>query len=214
MKTRILIAGALLLVGGLIGNYFRFVGNQPDRQAEFASIPLQVAGYAGREELFDQTTYEVLNATSTTMKRYLSADSGTNELFVAYFESQRFGAGIHSPRHCLPGGGWQIEAHEAVELSLAGAPPRTVNRLRIAFGEHESLMLYWYQTRSRVVRDEYGLKLDLLQNALAMRPTDAALVRITVPVYEGNTDEAMARALRFAQAIDPYVQAALPFGVL
>lgn len=214
MKHRIIIASALLLVGGLIGNYFRFVGNHPDRQAEFSTIPLQVQGYAGREEFFDQTTYEVLNATSTTMKRYQAADSSVNELFVAYFESQRFGAGIHSPRHCLPGGGWQIEAHEAVDLNVPGAPSRTVNRLRIAFGEHESLMLYWYQTRSRVVRDEYGLKLDLLQNALAMRPTDAALVRITVPLYEGNVDEAMARAVRFAQVIDPYVQSALPFGVL
>ena len=101
-----------------------------------------------------------------------------------------------------------------MDLNLPGGPPRTVNRLRIAFGGHENLMLYWYQTRSRVVRDEYGLKLDLLQNALAMRPTDAALVRITVPMYQGNMDEAMARALRFAQMIDPYVQSALPFGVI
>ena len=161
-------------------------------------------GWSGNEEYLSQQVRGVLD----------NPDSSVNELFVAYFETQKFGAGIHSPRHCLPGGGWSIEEHESVELQLPGVPARTVNRLRIAFGREESLMLYWYQTRSRVVRDEYDLKLDLLRNALSMRPTDAALVRITVPVVGGNYDEAMARAVRFAAEIDPYVQTALPFGVL
>lgn len=211
MRNYLIVAIVVLVGGGALGNYFRFVGRSPDRPADFAAIPLQVADYAGREDYFDQVTYEVLNATSATLKHYRAPDGSMAELFVGYFESQRFGAGIHSPRHCLPGGGWQIVRHEGVVLEGPGMPERTVNLLFIEFEGRQSLMLYWYQTRSGVVQGEYELKLDLLKNALAMRPTDAAMVRVTVPVTGGDYEGAMARAVRFARVIDPYVQAALPF---
>jgi len=210
VTNRVIIAAILLAAGGALGDFFRFVGRTPGRPADLEGIPAAAADYQGREEPFDAATYEVLNATSATLRQYAGADGSMAELFVAYFASQRFGAGIHSPRHCLPGGGWQIVRHEAAALEAPGGPARTVNRLLIEFEGRQSLMLYWYQTRSGVVRGEYGLKLDLLRNALAMRPTDAALVRVTVPVA-GDEGEAMARAVQFARTIDPYVQQALPF---
>ena len=37
------------------------------------------------------------------------------ELYVAWYDSQRAGRSAHSPRTCLPGGGWQIVEFEQVD---------------------------------------------------------------------------------------------------
>ena len=43
-------------------------------------------------------------------------------------------------------------------------------------------MLYWYQSHGRIVASEYWGKFYLVYDALRLNRTDAALVRITVPV--------------------------------
>jgi hypothetical protein len=42
-------------------------------------------------------------------------------LYVAWYDSQRKGASAHSPRSCLPGGGWQIEAFDTIDVAGLGA---------------------------------------------------------------------------------------------
>ncbi len=212
MKRQIIYSLVLVMVGGALGNWFRFAGTKPDREADLASIPLSLPGYQGREEFFDNNTYQVLNATSTTLKRYAGADGSRCDLFIAYFASQRFGAGIHSPRHCLPGGGWQIESQEPFMITFPDGVQRAVNRLHIALGTESSLMYYWYRTRYGEVRSEVGLKLDLFRSALSLRPTDAALVRVTIPVAGRDYATANREAVQFIQAAGPYIEQALPFG--
>ena len=37
-------------------------------------------------------------------------------LYVAWYDSQQAGRSVHSPRTCLPGGGWQIKSFDQVEV--------------------------------------------------------------------------------------------------
>jgi EpsI family protein len=46
-------------------------------------------------------------------------------LYIAYYNSQRKGEAVHSPRSCLPGGGWQMEDFGQRTL---GGPRRRANR--------------------------------------------------------------------------------------
>ena len=57
----------------------------------------------------------------------------------------------------------------------------------------EQLVLYWYQAHGRVVASEYWGKFYLVCDAIRLNRTDAALVRITVPVDHGNEAKAQAR---------------------
>ena len=50
-------------------------------------------------------------------------------------------------------------------------------------------ILYWYQTRDRVIAGEWGLENVAGRGRIPARRTDTALVRIVVPVT-GNGDEA------------------------
>ena len=74
-------------------------------------------------------------------------------------------------------------------------------------------MMYWFETRSGVISDEFGLKLDLMKNSLMLMPTDAAICRITMPLSLNDDFEiATAKAVKFIRDFYPSLQAALPFG--
>ena len=72
-------------------------------------------------------------------------------------------------------------------------------------------MFYWYVTRLGNARTEMDLKLSITKSALLLKPTDAAIVRLTVPVVGGDVESATDRATRFLQRAAPHINEALPF---
>ncbi|MEW5925024.1 MAG: exosortase C-terminal domain/associated protein EpsI [Candidatus Zixiibacteriota bacterium] len=211
MKKQYLLSITLILLGGIIGNVLRFTEKKPDRIPDFSQIPLAYADYSGTEQVLPDFTYDILKADFTTVRDYKTSDGEKVEFFLAYFKSQKYGSQIHSPKHCLPGGGWRIEEIHPYLLQLADGQKKEVNRLIISIDGHKSLMLYWYETRSGEIRNEYGLKFDLVKNSLLVRPTDAAIIRVTVSAPEGNFEKATRRAVDFIQRFYPFVEKSLPF---
>ena len=211
MKNHYFLAIALIIVGGIFGNILRYTGRLPDKGPDFSLIPGQLEQYVGKEIVLDESTYEVLKADTSIFRDYVGSDQSRDNLFVAYFKSQKYGSQIHSPKHCLPGGGWRIETIRPYRLKLPDGTSKEVNLLTITNGEYKSVMFYWYQTRSGSIRSEYGLKLDLVKNSLLFRPTDAAIIRLTVDAPEGDIKQAVARGVRFLDTFYPYIAKSLPF---
>lgn len=208
-----LIALCILLPFGGFGTYLRSHQTQPDRPAEFGRIPYEMGEYVGVEERFEEYAYEVLKADTTTLRVYREITGDAYWLFLAYFSSQKYGSQIHSPKHCLPGGGYRILSIEPHQVPLLDGRTITVNRLRIASPQRMELMMYWFETRSGIIPSEMGLKLDLMKNAVALAPTDAAICRVTMPLPLGaDFDAATARMVAFIQAFYPVIETALPFG--
>ena len=116
---------------------------------------------------------------------------GKTGLFVAAFRTQRNGKTPHSPKNCLPGSGWVPLSSGELAVDVGRAAPITVNRYLIAYGSQRQLVLYWYQSRDRVVANEYKAKFWVMADAIRMNRTDTALVRVIVPVV--NRDEAQAQ---------------------
>lgn len=117
---------------------------------------------------------------------------GAANLFVAAFRTQRNGKTPHSPKNCLPGSGWERISAGEMTIDVGRAAPITVNRYVVAYGSQRDLVLYWYQSRDRVVADEYKAKFWVMADAIRLNRTDTALVRVIVPL--ANKDEAKAQA--------------------
>ncbi len=211
MRKIIFISSAIILIGGLIGNSLRFLEQSPERGALFDRIPFQLESYNGTEHWFSETSYEVLQADTSTLRRYVDQRGRSLWLFVAYFSSQKYGSQIHSPKNCLPGGGWKIKSTEPYHLTLHDGSSRMVNRLLIAENNKQQLMIYWFRTRGGNIRDEFELKWDLMKNALMLRPTDAAFIRITLPIEGNNIEDAMKRSIEFLNQTISAIESALPF---
>ncbi len=89
----------------------------------------------------------------------------------------------------------------------------SVNRYVIQKGLDRQLVLYWYQSHGRVVANEYWSKFYLIRDAVTLNRTDAALVRVIVPIApnsDGAEERAEQQAVDFAQKLYGQLPAYLP----
>jgi EpsI family protein len=144
-----------------------------------------------QESFIDKETEDVLKADDTVNRVYADPATGAQPgLFVAAFRTQRNGKAPHSPKNCLPGSGWTQLSSQNYSLDVGLAAPIVVNRYIIVHGDQRELVYYWYQSRDRVVADEFKAKFWVVADAMRLNRTDTALVRVTVPI--SNNDEATA----------------------
>jgi EpsI family protein len=150
----------------------------------------------------DKDTLDVLKADDIMSRVYQNQKTGQMAtLFVAFFETQRTGKAPHSPKNCLPGAGWVPSQSGVVDISVPGqAKPIEVNRYVVARGQNQSVVLYWYQARNRVIASEYSAKLFTVADAIRYDRSDTSLVRVVVGAPEGNTQAAMATAAAFVKS--------------
>jgi EpsI family protein len=211
-RIHALVALVILVAFGSFGFYLRSYQTEPDRGPDFSVIPMETDQYLAREHRFDEFAYEVLQADTSTLRMYQNTEGDMFWLFIAYFSSQKYGAQIHSPKHCLPGGGYRIMSNEPYPITLDDGNTITVNRLAIADQRRMELMFYWYETRSGVVTDEFGLKLDLMKNSVMLNPTDAAICRLTMPLsINADFERETERAIGFIRDMYPAMISGLPF---
>lgn len=168
---------------------------------EFISFPLQFTDWIGQHQKLDERVVDKLGMTDYLFVNYTGIDSSIVNLYVAYYESQRKGQSPHSPRVCIPGGGWEIADFRRAEV--AGKP---INRVIIKNGDQEQLVYYWFQGRNRQIANEYLNKWYLFKDALLENRTDGALVRYVTPIHPGESpQDADARIQSLMQHSSPEI---------
>lgn len=133
---------------------------------------------------------------------YLSRDYQKDNqhlgLFIAYYSQQRAGESMHSPKHCLPGSGWEIWKHEPATLEV-GLRRVEINEYFIQKSGERMLVLYWYQSRDRVIANEYLGKLLLIRDTVRDGETAGAIARITVADRPDVATDALGFSARIVQ---------------
>lgn len=165
-----------------------------------------------QQGIMEPEVKEVLRADDYITRFY--ADSKGNRyanLFVAFFKSQRGGQAPHSPKNCLPGSGWVWTVSDTIPIGIAGrALPIQVNRYVVQRGDDKSVVLYWYQSRDRVVASEYSAKVYVVADAIRFNRTDTSLVRVVVPFRGEDVAGATKTGSDFVQAFFNPLKTFLP----
>jgi exosortase D (VPLPA-CTERM-specific) len=202
--------GAIVAIGHANENLIR-----PSRE-NFVSFPRQLANWSGREQSLDNDVINTLRATDTYNGDFVSPTAGKIPVnfFVAYYDALNKSGAIHSPRVCLPGGGWEFAAFEERPFSeLSSGMDGSYNRIIIQKGEQKSLVYYWFQQRERQTASEFGMKYFLLLDGINRGRKDGALVRLFTPIAD-NTAVALTAAddrLRdFGKVVVPQLPKYLP----
>jgi EpsI family protein len=209
MKKLIIIL-ALVIPFGMMATILRYRVVEPALPSQLASIPLQVGQWQGEDVPIEEATAAVLQATEILLRGYQDPDGNYVGVFIAYFRDQKYGSQIHSPRHCLPGGGWVVADLQRVPFDL-GVRKIDCNRMTITKKTRVDQMFYWFHTRSGDLTSEYALKLDLVKNSLLLSPTDAIILRLTVGQGRKSTAECQQVAEKFMQDALGEIRRALPF---
>jgi EpsI family protein len=202
---------AVLLLGALLALQFRSTGEAVPIRKGFDTFPSTVATWQERQSNnLDLEIVNLLKVNDYVMRRYVDRDGRTLWLYIGYWATQRKGAQIHSPRNCLPGGGWDpIEASRLVVTLPAPYAAIEVNRYLIQKDRDQQMVLYWYQSQGKVVAGELAAKIEMVRSAITRNRTDGALIRVSAPVT-GGVPETTDSLVRYVQALYPILGQYLP----
>ena len=179
----------------------------------FSEFPLQLGDWHGQPTRLEEEYVQALKFTDYILADYATASRPPVNFYVSYYDSQRKGESAHSPKVCLPGGGWLIEdfGQRTIPRVANFGRPFAVNRAVMVQGNERQLVYYWFQQRGRIITGEYQLKWFLFWDSLTRNRTDGALVRLITPLGPTTSVDRADAALReFAGVAEPRLQGYLP----
>jgi len=184
----------------------------PARQS-LLNFPMLVQQWQGATFPLEKEYIETLRFDDYLLADYHAAGGSPVNFYVAYYGSQRKGQSAHSPRTCIPGGGWEITSLRTMEVPANEALTTSlhVNRLVIQKADAKQIVYYWFKQRDRVLVDEYLVKFFLVWDALAKQRTDGALIRLSASVQPGHDEDEADRILAdFTKSVNPLMSRFVP----
>ncbi|WP_334130496.1 VPLPA-CTERM-specific exosortase XrtD [Sneathiella sp.] len=206
------VIGAVLFLAALIAAVLLIRAIEPEIPARraFNSFPLKIDDMIAEEDVLPGVEQTILNMSDYFLGHYREGSAPPVTLFIAYYDQQSAGSTPHSPRVCIPSGGWEIEELSEITL-MNGDKAVPANRVLVTHGENRLLVYYWFKQRGKYIANEYAAKINLLWGALSSDRTDGALIRLTMPV-DAATPAAAAdvRLTEFAQELFTVLPAYVP----
>ena len=176
------------------------------QKTSLATFPLQLEEWTGQDGSIEAEVADKLGFTEYVMINYQTIQRRPVNFYVAYYASQRKGVSPHSPKVCIPGGGWEI-----ADFSRTRVDQIPVNRVLIRKGLQDQIVYYWFEERGIAVANEYIKKWMLFKDALFLNRTDGSLIRVTTPVMsDESTMDADLRAQAFIRASREQLSQRLP----
>lgn len=215
-RQRPFLASFALLV--LLSPVLTNINERPEltpQRSPFSEFPMQHGPWSGQPNSLDAQVLDTLKLTDYIQANYRSSEHALPvNFYVAWYSSQKKGASIHSPRSCIPGGGWRIQSLEQRDLQsvkhVSGKPLR-VNRALIQKGDTTQIVYYWFEGRGRDVTNEYMAKWYIFWDSLTRSRSDGALVRLVTYVSDPNKVAEADRELeQFASEFYPLLPSYTP----
>ncbi len=208
---RTLIASALMILTAVCIAYFSNIEDTALHKP-FSTFPKQIGDWTGKELRFDQQVYDVLGVDDSFLCDYQTIDGRYINLYIGFYQSQRKGDLIHSPKNCMPGSGWNITSSSLEELTVADAHQEKNKGIKLILekGNRKQVMFYWFQSRGRYISSEYMQKVYLVIDSITRHRTDGSFVRLITPVAGNDEKKALKELQDFTKLLLPILQQYIP----
>ncbi len=205
IRATLALLAAVLLTGAASAAWQLLPAPQIEKldRDPLALYPRDVDGWSGYTTQLTPDIEKVLAADDYLNAFYQKPGEGDLvSFFVAYYNKQTEGQGIHSPEVCLPTGGWEVFSLKAtpVDMTASGYGIIDANRAVIQKGTSKQLVYYWFEGRGKRMSNDFQAKMSVLRDSLTMGRTDGALVRFVTPIGPDEAEaDADARIMRFME---------------
>ncbi|WP_136807962.1 exosortase C-terminal domain/associated protein EpsI [Desulfosediminicola flagellatus] len=183
-KARVLIVLVLFVVTWYVMDVTGEVKPVPIKKT-LSKFPHSVGEYSLSNSFQSSSeVVELLGVEDYIQYNYIHPDGRRINLYVGYYEAVGMGAGYHSPRNCIPGGGWGIDnvIPRTLDVNSRSNEKSNISEMVIRRGNELQVVYYWYQNRGRVIGSEYWEKIYQVMDALLSGRRDGAFVRVMASV--------------------------------
>jgi EpsI family protein len=206
-----LIAISIMLISSISLIYFK---NSEDKliNKSLSDFPATISQWQGTKSRFDENVYDILGVDDSILYNYYNEKRETIQLYIGYYQSQREGEIIHSPKNCMPGSGWDIIDNTLLALNLENhdGEPIKIIKLKLHNGINSQIAFYWFHSRGRIINSEYAQKIYLVWDSITRNRTDGSFVRLLSPITDGNEAQTIERLKEFSEQIIPLLNDFIP----
>jgi EpsI family protein len=166
-------------------------------------LPLQIAGFQGREDSFSKEIYDVLQSDLNVYRHYRSPQGKELSLYIGYYGTAKGGRTGHNPYACLPGAGWGIVESGEVEVRPSYQPQGVrVNYVVSSKDGVNNVMLHWYQsTGTRVLATGLQQNIQRFRGRVFLNRDDGAFVQVSTLVGDQGIPTAREMVQGFAREV-------------
>lgn len=167
------------------------------------NLPMEIAGYQGREDSFDQGVYDALQADLHVYRQYRSPAGEALSLYIGYYGTAKGGRTGHNPYACLPGAGWGIIETGTVEVYPSYYPQGVkVNYVVAGKDGVTNVMLHWYQAAGeRVLATGLQQNIQRFKGRVLHNRNDGAYVQVNALVPEADISMARNQSKGFVREV-------------
>ena len=207
-KYRYFIVVALLS-GTIFYSQLRSDGKPVPIVKTLEDFPKRIGDWSGDKLSFSQAVYDKLGVDDSVLMNYKNDNEDTISMYVGYYESQKQGEIIHSPKNCMLGSGWQPIDISEIDISV-GSRKIPVTKLILENRSQKMVVLYWYQSGNRAIANEYIQRLYFIYDSIRYNRTNAAFVRFTSPVLSNDYEGSIQLLSNFIKKVVPILDDFLP----
>lgn len=198
---------SVIAMSGMVENRREVIPEHPP----LAGFPARLGDWRAREQALTADVLAGLQLTDYWLADYRRETGAPVNLYIAYYATQRIGSSTHSPSNCIPGGGWQIAEKTRHSVTLPDGTAFPVSRLVIRKGGTGQLVYFWFSERGRIITETSYAKWYMLVDAIALRRSDGALIRIVTPLEQDEPESsADARLHDFLSVAQPQITRFIP----
>ncbi len=207
--TKTVITIVILFIAAAL-THFAAQSERTAPNKPFSEFPLEIDNWKGITSELDEKVYNILGVEDYILANYRRPSGEMVNLYVGFYQSQKEGDIIHSPKNCMPGAGWNITetSIETVPLDNSGKRMKVI-KLLLQKGPEKQIVLYWFQSRGRIISSEYMEKVWLVIDSITRHRTDGSFVRLITPVVKDETT-AVNLLKEFAQKAFPFLSEHIP----
>lgn len=204
-----LIIVVLLLGGTIIYTNVMSHGEPVPITRPLKEFPEQIGDWKSTTHFFSKEVYDILGVDDSTLRNYRDDNGNLISLYIGYYESQKEGEIIHSPKNCMLGSGWQPLEISRIEIDTpSGKIP--LSKMIVEKGLQKEIVLYWYQTSTDVIANEYLQRINFVWDAIRYNRTNAAFIRFTSPVLNNDYEKTIQIEIDFIKEVIPLLNNFLP----
>lgn len=159
----------------------------------------------------DDKTRDILKVHDYVYREYDNNNEKVT-LYIGYYGAHVKGEEIHSPKICMPAGGWMKLSERIRKISVDSVKGGKIRLTEAVYERNRKKMvfLYWYQLHDKQVTNEFLIKPGIIINTLRYKRPDSAFIRISTMVEEGGIEEAIVNAEMFLKDFAPVINTFLP----
>ncbi len=155
---------------------------------------------------------ELLGVDDYIQYNYVDNTNNYINLYVGFYRAVGVEGSYHSPKNCIPGGGWGIDALTSINIPRGkdGSSEVKISEMLIRRGSEYQVVLYWYQNRGRIIHSEYLEKIFLVLDAIFMGRRDGSFIRIMSYSPTSDTASTKLKLRKFAAEVMTKLEDYLP----